>query len=323
MSIKKMPKNFIVCYRDHWSTYVSREFHYLLTAMEETWGWTVLRAPHWTEAFEMPGNTVCFFECYPLVQENAQRIQAYPGNKFFFTDDAHWFEEGTRIMKTNCWKVFRTMICTNSWSFYRVFPEYTDTHFVLNLPHCACDDFVRDMNPDPKPRALLSGYLHSSYPMRMAAFYLATEGGAKGVMPSPLPLDYLWHPGYKGEFEHLAKRYDKFAEALWSYLVCVTDGGIFDYVLAKNFEIPAVYALLLTQDTLRPRMATYGFIEGEHCLFYNNTEEMASRIRWACDPANREEVDRIRKNGGDLIRHRHTTRHRAEQLHNQLVNTPS
>lgn len=316
-----MQGKFIVCYRDHWDSYVSHEFSQLLNAMESEWGWTVLRAPHWTRAIETPGNTVCFFECYPLVQEHAQRIAAYPGRKFFYTDDAHFFEEGTRIMKTNCWKVFRTMLCTNSWSFYRVFPEYED-RWVVNLPHCACDDFMLDMNPDPQPRALLTGYLHSSYPMRMAAFWLAKEGGGQRVSRDPVPLDYLWHPGYKGEYEHLAKRYTDFACALWGYLVCVTDGGMFDYVLAKNFEIPAVYSLLITQATLRPRMATYGFEEGEHCLFYADADELAARIRWACDPANRTEVDRMRKNGGDLIRHRHRTAHRARTFHEMLTSLP-
>lgn len=305
---------YIISYLLHWEEYLSAEFLNLLHAMRDEWGWQLLRAPEWQKAIRVPGNTILFFECYPLVQEHAETIKAYPGRKLFYTDDFHFFEAGTREMKTNVWCNFRTMLCSNAHTFHQLYPEYED-RWVVNFPHCANDDFLLEMNPDPLPRALLTGYLHSSYPQRMDAFWLSQQDDT-------IPLDYLYHPGYLDEYKHVGKKGKDFAQHLWRYLACVTDGGMFNYILAKNFEIPAVGALLITHNKLHDVLAMNGFLVGVHYISYGNAIELEERVRWAVAPENREAVNAMRAAGWGLIRHRHTTRHRAHELHTMLISIP-
>lgn len=325
-----MAGRYIVSYLSHWETYVSTEFLELLHELRDKWGWTLLRAPEWEQALALPGNTVLFFETYPLCQGDTtapdspdspqNKIAAYPGRKFFFTDDSHWLEQGTRLMKVNTWKLFRTLISTNAEEWYRQYPEYLHgdhaERFVVNCPHSACSHFLAyDVNPDPKPRALLAGFLHSSYPQRMEAFWLSQRNKALG-------LDYLYHPGYKDEYAHVGKKGAAFAAQLHGYLVAVTDGALFNYVLAKHFEIAAVGALLVTTHQLRRVLATYGFVDGETCLLYTDSAHLQRQLEWALDAGNRARVDAMRAAAWQLIRDRHTVTQRARFLHEALLAVP-
>lgn len=321
---------YIVSYLQHWETYVSNEFKELLYEMRDKWGWTLLRAPEWEKAIRLPGNTILFFETYPLCQGDTanptnpnsahNKIAAYPGRKFFFSDDSHWLEQGTRLMKVNTWKLFRTIICSNSEEWYRQYPEYLHgdhvERFVTNCPHSACSHFIKyDVNPEPIPRALLTGFLHSSYPQRMEIFWLSQQNKELGI-------DYLYHPGYKDEYVHVGKKGEDFAKHLHDHLVAITDGGLFNYVLAKHFEIAAVGALLITSHQLRRVLDSYGFRDGETCLLYTDSAHLEKQVKWALDPANRERVDVMRAAGWQLIRDRHTVTHRAHYLHDLLVSLP-
>ena len=48
-----------------------------------------------------------------------------------------------------------------------------------------------------------------------------------------------------------------------------------------------------------------GFIDGENYISCNK-ENLIEKIEWICNEQNRNEVDRIRKNGNELVKNNHT-----------------
>jgi hypothetical protein len=105
-----------------------------------------------------------------------------------------------------------------------------------------------------------------------------------------------------------------FARALWSHLACITDGLVFNYSVAKMFEIPATGCLLLVNAEMTPVLRGQGFEPGVHYLPYTR-ESLDDVVDGVLDPSRRGDVDAIRRNGQNLVWARHTVSHRAVALH--------
>jgi hypothetical protein len=105
-----------------------------------------------------------------------------------------------------------------------------------------------------------------------------------------------------------------FARALWSHLACITDGLVFNYTVAKMYEIPATGCLLLVNSEMVPVLRGQGFEPGVHYLPYTR-ESLDAVVDGVLDPARRADVDAIRRNGQSLVWARHMVSHRAAVLH--------
>jgi hypothetical protein len=123
------------------------------------------------------------------------------------------------------------------------------------------------------------------------------------------------HPGYYTGFnydqnESVGRGY---ARRINQYRAAFTDSSIFNYILAKYFEIPATGALLVADDAVSGPLRQVGLMADEHYVpvSANNLEE---KIAFVLDERNHDELDQIRKRGQELIWSCHKTIDRARQI---------
>jgi Glycosyl transferases group 1 len=171
---------------------------------------------------------------------------------------------------------------------------------------CALESFdgveaIR-FNDDPKLKVLQLGHVGWSYPFRQ---YVAGLNDPN--------IEHLAHPGWNHDGASQAVIRIKYYEYLNQYICCFSDALIYRYIVAKNFEIPAVGALLLTDKIIEKEMNTLGFIDYETCIFCEK-ETFLDKVNWILDPSNRAQVDEIRRAGMRLVSENHMTRHRAAQI---------
>ncbi|WP_370284148.1 hypothetical protein [Pseudooceanicola sp.] len=90
------------------------------------------------------------------------------------------------------------------------------------------------------------------------------------------------------------------------------------YFVAKFFEIPGAGLLLLADPAgVESFLEEYGFVAYENFIPMERSDP-GKAIRFCFDPANREEILRVRRNGNDLIRNRHSIEARTEVFGNHL-----
>jgi len=78
----------------------------------------------------------------------------------------------------------------------------------------------------------------------------------------------------------------------------------------RNFETMGCNTCLLT--SAHPDYKELGMIHGENCLIYQNVVQMISYAKYAI--TNHEYRESISKSGYDLVKNRHTYKHRAKQI---------
>ncbi|ETW09880.1 hypothetical protein H310_00326 [Aphanomyces invadans] len=175
------------------------------------------------------------------------------------------------------------------------------------LPHAANSAFQYDnIHPAPVTRVLLVGAAN-------AEFYPLRAWAQKQV--GKLPLDVHPHPGYEGyasDTEALAQT-TSYARLVHSYVATFTCTSRLDFVVAKIFEIPATGSLLLINHDVADLMARLGFADGTHYIGYDPHDPSAA-ILYVVNPLYRRRIDRIRRAGQRLVRERHTTWHRVNEL---------
>ena len=192
-----------------------------------------------------------------------------------------------------------------------VFKNYYEHENVVWVPYscgiegCADPAEIR-FNTSPKLKILQLGNVGPSYPFRQYVAGLDDDRVEK-----------VAHPGWNHPENTEALIRSKYYHKLNEYICCFTDSLIFRYILCKNFEIPAVGALLLTDRAIEKEMNQLGFVDFQTCIFCDR-ETFLDRVSWILDPENREAVDRIRRAGMDLVWAKHLTKHRAAQI-NELV----
>jgi hypothetical protein len=87
----------------------------------------------------------------------------------------------------------------------------------------------------------------------------------------------------------------------------------FGYAVAKYFEIPATGALLLADDTVSAPLNELGFVANQHYVpvSLKNLEE---QVQYVLAENNREELDKVRRNGQALVHQRHKSSDRARDI---------
>jgi hypothetical protein len=178
---------------------------------------------------------------------------------------------------------------------------------VIWVPHAAGPDFLLPLEESPAKAVFVSGAVNEMYPLRTAMRELVRRRPELGRIHN--------HPGYARAYDHATDpRVGRgYAEAIRQCLAGFTDAVRFLYVVAKHFEIPATGALLIADRAISPQLAELGFIDGVHYVSAD-AGDLEAVVERVLDDRNREEIDAIRRRGHALIRERHTTRHRAQQI---------
>jgi Glycosyl transferases group 1 len=169
------------------------------------------------------------------------------------------------------------------------------------------------VDPSAENAIFLSGAINEAYPLRQRMLELHCEGS--------YAIRYQRHPGYYCNYNYQADtRIGRgFAKRIHSCRVGFADSvSPFGYVVAKYFEIPATGALLLADDTVSAPLSELGFVANQHYVpvSLKNLEE---RIEYVLAENNRDEIDRIRRNGQALVHKRHKTSDRARQINESLI----
>lgn len=165
------------------------------------------------------------------------------------------------------------------------------------IPYSIEQTFIPSINQTPINKLLLSGYVTEVYyPMKHKIFMLQND----------YPITVLNHPGY-GILQHncVGKSYlNKINEYIASVSTCASQQ--YNYVLAKYFEIPATGALLFAYtDPVIEDLTDYGFIDMVNMISFNY-DNLTQKIQYILDANNRDEIDKIRLNGYNLVLERHT-----------------
>ena len=154
-------------------------------------------------------------------------------------------------------------------------------------PHGRYAQFL--FNDKPKMKCLLSGSLNNDvYPLRS----LIVNKHHVDIEHKP--------PTYVG---------DDYAKLLHSYFCCVTSASIFNYVLAKYFEIAATGSLLLANETKDSKRL--GFIPNKHYIPITKDNVFTKIEQCLENPAN---YNTIRREGMEFVRKNHSVVNRIEQL---------
>lgn len=298
--------------------YVTREFYFLMTELMRTYGWKHIETRRlWNgagsvkhkliEEFGEIPETILFLEVYEFMQAHAKEVDRLDSRKFFFTDDLNCRTEQMRQMKSISFGLCDTILSTYGYVWNRFYPEFRGAKKVIWVPHSASPDFLLPYNHHPQNAIFLSGALTRHYPLRRQMKFLHEQ--------SLYAIAYHSHPGYHCRYDYnnnedIGRAY---ARRINSYRAGFTDSLLYEYVVAKYFEIPAAGALLFADDAVSGPLRELGFIENEHYLPVSK-DNLEARIQYVLDESNHDELDCVRRKGQELVWQRHKTSDRARQI---------
>ncbi|HEU4836975.1 MAG TPA: glycosyltransferase [Pyrinomonadaceae bacterium] len=255
---------------------------------------------------ELP-EIILFWEGYELLTTRALEFQRLPCRKAILADDLHWWDAEMRTKKVVGFAMCETVLSTVGYLWNRLYPEFAGTKKVVWVPHSASPDFMIPYNPHPENSIFVSGAAGIYYPLREQLKTLQAKDSYSLVFhPHP-----GYYTGYDYENDEAIGR--GFARKINQYRAAFTDSSIFNYVVAKYFEIPATGSLLLAGDAVKDQLAQLGFVENEHYLPVS-AENLEERVAFVLDAKNHDEVDQIRSRAQQLVWERHKTIDRARQI---------
>lgn len=301
--------------QEAWGGYVSGEFFALFRTLRHLYAWEFLdaSAASWTELEALllrdgraAPDLLVFMESWELATWGAR--DARLPSVWVMTNDLHWFDEETRVRKSFVLKTCASAIVGPYVHLLRgFFPEVPVATTLIPLPHAASAQFLLPLNPDPLAVVLLAGAVSEYYPYRALVAAKIAAGDARFTQ--------LPHPGW-GDLSSVRDSPavgPNFATSLRAHLAVITDGLVFNYTVAKLFEVPACGALLLVNTELVPALADLGMHAGTHYVAYSRAT-LDAVVDWVLLPSSRPAVDAIRAQGQALVWARHTVFHRAAAL---------
>lgn len=186
------------------------------------------------------------------------------------------------------------------WYFYKTLYNINHSNLIM-FPKFVFKRNIGEVKNNVKPKILLSGSMGRYYPMRHHIFNLHHR-----LVDRLDPNDNI--------------NGDQYINYLGGYLCCFTCCLTRNtpYVINKFFEIPSSGSLLLAYDYwVKEPLKQLGFIDGQNYISCT-PENLVNRIQWICNSKNRNEVDRIRKNGYELVKNHHTDQIRYHFLKNLI-----
>lgn len=123
------------------------------------------------------------------------------------------------------------------------------------------------------------------------------------------------HPGHRCDFDHETNTSVSrgYANLINRYRTAFTDSSIYAYAVAKYFEIPGTGSLLLADRAVSGPLERIGFMEGVHYLGVSDAD-LEEKIEYVLDENNHPELDKVRRNGQQLVWQRHKTSDRARSI---------
>jgi hypothetical protein len=299
--------------------YVSREFSFIIHELIDTHGWKSMEFAEFSDEsrplrdlirrkFDELPDVILFWEGYHFVNRHARQIDALGCKKVIFADDLHWRQdEGVRWSKLLAYLVCDAVIGTYAYRFETFYPEVHHLKKVVWSPHSASPDFSLPFNDFAENTVFLSGAIGYPYPLRRMMRELA-EGGFPGIIRQP-------HPGYHCDYDHGRDPAvgPGFGRAINHHRNAFTDALIYQYIVAKFFEIPAAGSLLLADSAVSAPLRDLGFVEGEHYVPVS-ADDLTDRVREVLDETNHARLDAMRRKAQALVLDRHTTSDRARLI---------
>jgi hypothetical protein len=306
---KKVGKRGVICDIDWLSTYVVFEHYHLVRLLQDEYGFDILNSNRLDFRDPAVIDDLSSYEMLLVAYHRFARIplDLISSYKIYKMDDMVNDPYYTELVK---FYMKSSDLVISPYAY--VLRDYYDHDNVEWVPYsCAlegCEGFEEiRFNETPKLKVLQLGNVSSSYPLRQ---YVATLDHES--------IEKLPHPGWNHPSSTEAMVRTRYYKKLNEYICCFTDALSFRYIVCKNFEIPAVGALLLADKIIEREMNELGFIDYETCIFLDQSTFL-DKVSWVLANENRQEVDRIRRAGMMLVREKHMTRHRAARI-NALSN---
>ncbi|RLN89498.1 hypothetical protein BBJ28_00015708 [Nothophytophthora sp. Chile5] len=317
-------RKFLVGCTANWRGYVLRSFLSLFEELKANHGWEDLdtSVDPTSTIYKMDRKkapSVLLF-ClnsfhYPmaLLQEHSRyfrELRALGTVIAVWNDDLHYYDQFDPItLRDQIFTSVDVLVGTYTYFMDDYFASVTrsvsarDLPLTVWLPHSSGPDFVNaSFNEHPINKILLSGKLGSNwYPLRhwLGGF----QQTHRGVM------DVYQHSGY-----YVADNQSTiYASYLRAYRAGITTTLLFQYVIAKIFEIPSTGALLVMNRDMAPLLAALGMHEGQHYVGFDRRDPEAA-VWWVSDPRNWPEIDRIRLAGMQLVHEMHQVTNRVRAL---------
>jgi hypothetical protein len=325
-ALKEESSKLLLCVPAGWETYISREFYELQEGLVAI-GWSKLVVDEAEDAVIVAAihraRTVLLWEAYELLERNtevlcnASALAEKQSRRIFFCDDVHHFSSHRRQQRLRAFNWADVSLATYPDKLLQWYPEI-DKRKIKFTPHSAASYF----KPAPSPssdRILLSGSRTWPYPFRQFCH-------AKLPVTVCEVVDHPGYPGYPGDKANntqtdpvamLRLGGERYAALLCRYPAMLVCGSVFNYLVAKVFEGMAAGCLIICERaSLGDRLATLGFIEGEHYIgteFFHVIEDTIA-IRDAFlrnDPM----WKRMTESASRKISEQHTTSVRSTQIH--------
>ena len=174
--------------------------------------------------------------------------------------------------------------------FSKLYPEFLSKHrFVPFFFSPTMRYKAFNINRNPKMRCLLSGSLNPDVYKLRAFIHDSRPNLIEYKPPTYIGSDYV--------------------KLLNSYFCCVATSSIFNYAVAKYFEIPASGSLLIGNDIDDLRIA--GFIPDRHYVSITK-ENVLDKIEHCL--RNPKEYESVRKDGMTFVRENHSVDIRVRQI---------
>jgi hypothetical protein len=182
------------------------------------------------------------------------------------------------------------LIVSGGYEFFvKTYPQFLPKYKFLPLFFSPHDRYTQlNFNEKPLARCLLSGALNPKvYPLRV---FIRNNSTLVDYRPAK----------YVG---------DAYAKLLHSYFCCVTCSSVFNFAVAKCFEIPATGSLLLVNETEDLKKA--GFVAYKHYVPITK-KNVVNQIAECVN--NQKKYNHIRKEGMTFVRENHSINNRIESV---------
>ena len=193
------------------------------------------------------------------------------------------------LLRSSLEELEHVYILAYYWYFYKNLYNINENN-LIKFPRFVVKTNIFEVKTNVKSKILLSGSITNNYyPMRKYVSELNHSS-----------IDRL----NRGANITGVNYINFLSEYLCCFTCCLTKET--PYIINKFFEIPASGSLLLAYDEwVKDGLKEIGFIDGENYISCNK-DNILEKIEWICDEKNRDEVDRIRRNGNELVKNNHT-----------------
>jgi FkbM family methyltransferase len=304
LAIKKINTKYII-YTDWIENYLTKE-HFNFIKNLEILGWELIKKSQLN--IEKIKNTKCIVLCVTYDDFDISLIKCDNVKLIYKIDDLYPFKEIRRKCIANADIIISPYQYLFNTDDIKKYYGNIQMFKTFHIPYSAVNDFFNNINfiNNPKNKIFVSGYVDNRYPLRkfIKTSYIFQEY-----------IDFIDHPSY-GVYKHNIIN-DIYYRKLNEYICCFVDASTLKYVL-KVFEICSVGSLLLVEDSISEELNKLGFYDNINCIFCNITN-LETKIKWILDIKNKNLIDNMRKLGMELVRSKHTTKNRAEQFNNIVI----